>query len=113
MLVSWSSGRFNERTWHITASKAIAIVGFIVGTATLNVGARYFAVVLFVGATYGVNNISLAWAAGVLGQTDEKKATVVAIVNTLGNLSFVYTPYLWPSTDEPRFTMAMYASVGW
>jgi len=68
--------------------------------------------VLFVGATYGVNNISLAWAAGVLGQTNEKKATVVAIANTLGNLSFVYTPYLWPSTDEPRFTMAMYASVG-
>lgn len=90
----------------------MAIVGFIVGTATLNIGARYFAMVLFVGATYGVNNISLAWAAGVLGQTDEKKATVVAIVNTLGNLSFVYTPYLWPSTDAPRFTMAMYASVG-
>lgn len=112
VIVSWSSGRFNERTWHITASKAVAIVGFIVGTATLNIGARYFAMVLFVGATYGVNNISLAWAAGVLGQTDEKKATVVAIVNTLGNLSFVYTPYLWPDSDKPRFTVAMYASVG-
>ncbi|KAH7402809.1 MFS transporter [Pyrenochaeta sp. MPI-SDFR-AT-0127] len=112
VFVSWTSGRYNERTWHITASKAVAIIGFIVGTATLNVGARYFAMVLFVGATYGVNNISLAWAAGTLGQTDEKKATVVAIVNTLGNLSFVYTPYLWPDSDKPRFTMAMYASVG-
>lgn len=110
--VSWSSGRFNERTWHITASKAIAIVGFILGTATLNVGARYFAMCLFVGATYGVNNINLAWTAAVLGQTDEKKAVVVAIVNTLGNLSFVYTPYLWPDTDAPRFGKAMYASVG-
>ncbi|KAF2827773.1 putative MFS transporter [Ophiobolus disseminans] len=112
VLVSWSSGRFNERTWHISVSKTVAIIGFIVGTASYNVGARYFAMVLFVGATYGVNNISLAWAAGVLGQTDEKKATVVAIVNTLGNLSFVYTPYLWPSTDAPQFTKAMYASVG-
>ncbi|KAF2797059.1 MFS transporter [Melanomma pulvis-pyrius CBS 109.77] len=112
VLVSWSSGRFNERTWHITASKAVAIVGFIVGTATLNIGARYFAMVLFVGATYGVNNISLAWAAAVLGQTDEKRAAAVAIVNTLGNLSFVYTPYLWPDSEKPRFSMAMYASVG-
>lgn len=131
VLVSWSSGRFNERTWHITLSKAVAIVGFIVGTASLNTGARYFAMVLFVGATYGVNNstytpestsrqyadtnhltVSLAWAAGVLGQTDEKKAATVAIVNTLGNLSFVYTPYLWPDSDAPRFGMAMYASVG-
>lgn len=112
VLVSWSSGYFNERTWHITISKTIAIVGFIVGTATLNIGARYFAMVLFVGATYGVNNINLAWAAAVLGQTDEKKAAVIAIVNTLGNLSFVYTPYLWPDRDAPRFGKAMYASVG-
>ncbi|KAF1970888.1 MFS transporter-like protein [Bimuria novae-zelandiae CBS 107.79] len=110
--VSWSSGRFNERTWHITLSKAVAIVGFVVGTATLSIGSRYFAMVLFVGATYGVNNIVLAWTAGVLGQTDEKKAVSLAIVNTLGNLSFVYTPYLWPDTDAPRFGKAMYASVG-
>ncbi|KAF1836438.1 MFS transporter-like protein [Decorospora gaudefroyi] len=110
--VSWSSGRFNERTWHITVSKAIAIVGFIVGTATLNVGARYFAVILFVGATYGVNNIVLSWTAAVLGQTDEKRSVALALVNTLGNLSFVYTPYLWPDSDAPRFGKAMYASVG-
>ncbi|RYO06511.1 hypothetical protein AA0121_g12022 [Alternaria tenuissima] len=110
--VSWSSGRFNERTWHITLSKAVAIVGFIVGTATLNIGARYFAMVLFVGATYGVNNIVLAGTAGVLGQTDEKKSVALAIVNTLGTLSFVYTPYLWPDSDAPRFGKAMYASVG-
>ncbi|KAF2642843.1 putative MFS transporter [Massarina eburnea CBS 473.64] len=110
--VSWSSGHHNERTWHITLSKAVAIVGFILGTATLNIGARYFAMILFVGATYGVNNIVLAWTGAVLGQTDEKKAVTIAIVNTLGNLSFVYTPYLWPDSDAPRFGKAMYASVG-
>lgn len=74
VLVSWSSGRFNERTWHITISKAVAIVGFILACATLNLGARYFAIMLFVGATYGVNNINIAWTAATLGQTDEKKA---------------------------------------
>ncbi|KAJ4993615.1 MFS transporter [Stagonosporopsis vannaccii] len=110
--VSWSSGRFNERTWHITISKAIAIVGFMIGTLTLNIGARYFAMVLFVGATYGVNNINLSWTAATLGQTDEKKAVAIAIANTLGNLSFVYTPYLWPDSSKPRFAMAMWASVG-
>lgn len=110
--VSWSSGRFNERTWHVSVSKIIAIVGFIIGTVSLNIGARYFAMVLFVGATYGVNNINLSWAASVLGQTDEKKTSVIAIVNTLGNLSFVYTPYLWPDSDAPRFGKAMYASAG-
>lgn len=110
--VSWSSGRYNERTWHITISKALAIVGFVVATATYNIGARYFAIVLFVGATYGVNNISLAWTAATVGQTDEKKAAAIAIVNSLGNLSFVYTPYLWNDTTAPLFRPAMLGSVG-
>lgn len=110
--VSYSSGRFNERTWHITVSKLLAVVGFAVAWGTLNVGARYFAMVLFVGATYGVNNIGMGWVASTLGQTNEKKAVAVALANTLGNLASVYTPYLWPDTDAPRFGTAMAASIG-
>lgn len=44
---SYSSGKFNERTWHITVAKAIAILGFILGFATLNTGAKYFAMCVF------------------------------------------------------------------
>ncbi|KAI0555423.1 MFS transporter-like protein [Xylaria curta] len=110
--VSWSSGHFNERTWHITGSKALAILGFAVATATYNIGARYFAIVLFVGATYGVNNINLAWTAATVGQTDEKKAAALAIANTFGNLSFVYTPYLWSDSTAPLFRPACLASIG-
>lgn len=38
---AWSSGRFNERTWHITIGKTVAVLGFVLGCATLNTGARY------------------------------------------------------------------------
>ncbi|KAK7702405.1 hypothetical protein SLS64_009697 [Diaporthe eres] len=110
--VSWSSGHFNERTWHIAISKAVAILGFAVATGTHNIGARYFAMFIFVGATYGVNNINLSWTSSTLGQTDEKRAAAIAIVNTLGNLSFVYTPYLWNDEDSPLFRPAMIASIG-
>ncbi|KAI1346330.1 MFS transporter-like protein [Xylaria sp. FL0043] len=110
--VSRSSGHFNERTWHITISKAFAIIGFAVATATYNIGARYFAIILFVGATYGVNNITLAWTAATVGQTDEKKAAALAIANTFGNLSFVYTPYLWSDDTAPLFRPACLASIG-
>ncbi|QMW25245.1 hypothetical protein G4B84_000490 [Aspergillus flavus NRRL3357] len=107
---SWSSGRFNERTWHITVAKAIAIFGFILGCATLNTGARYFAMVVFAIGTYAVNSIVLGWVSSTCGQTKEKKASSLAIVNTIANASFVWTPYLWPSSDEPRYTMAMSSS---
>ncbi|KAH7416813.1 putative MFS transporter [Cadophora sp. MPI-SDFR-AT-0126] len=112
VIVSWSSGKFNERTWHITISKLIAIFGFALGWGTLNVPARYFAMCVFVGATYGVNNIGMGWVSSTLGQTNEKKAVAVAIANTLGNLASVYTPYLWPDSDAPRFGTAMGASIG-
>lgn len=110
--VAWSSGRYNERTWHTTVSKLVAIAGFVMSAATLNVPVRFVGIMLFVGATYGVNNIILGWTASVVGQTDEKKAVAIAMCNTFGNLASVYTPYLWPASDAPRYLTPMMASVG-
>ncbi|KAH8811216.1 major facilitator superfamily domain-containing protein [Xylogone sp. PMI_703] len=112
VLVSWTSGRYNERTWHITISKIIAIIGFVMSCATLNVAARFVGIMLFVGSTYGVNTIMHGWTASVVGQTDEKKAVAIALHNTLGNLASVYTPYLWPDSAAPRYLSPMMASVG-
>lgn len=66
---------------------------------------------LFVGATYGVNNIILGWTASVVGQTDEKKAVAIAMCNTFGNLASVYTPYLWPKSAAPRYLQPMVACI--
>ncbi|KAL2872994.1 hypothetical protein SGCOL_011869 [Colletotrichum sp. CLE4] len=112
IVVSHSSGRFNERTWHTTVSKLIACAGFAMAVATLNTTVRYVGIMIFVGATYGVNNIILGWTSATLGQTDEKKAVAIAMANTFGNLASVYTPYLWPDSDEPRYLTAMLASIG-
>lgn len=104
MYVSFSSGKYNERTWHITVSKAIAIIGFALAPATLNTGVRYFAMVVFTLGTYGVNSLILGWAATVLNQTQEKKAVVIAMMTSTANASFIYTPYLFKATDAPRYT---------
>ncbi|KAL2202905.1 hypothetical protein CC79DRAFT_1373052 [Sarocladium strictum] len=88
--IAWaaSSGRFNERVWHITVSKAIAVMGFVLACSTLNTGARYFAM--------------CAFASG--------KAISLAIVNTVATLGPICTPYLWPASDAPRYTTAMASS---
>jgi len=93
---SYSSGHFNERTWHITIAKAVAIFGFILGCATLNTGARYFAMCVFAVGTYAVNSIILGWVSSTCGQTMEKKASSLAIVNTIANVSFIWTPVSIP-----------------
>ncbi|KAK5700782.1 hypothetical protein LTR97_005299 [Elasticomyces elasticus] len=110
ILWSISSGKFNERTWHITIAKAVAIFGFVLGCATLNTGARYFAMCVFAIGTYAVNSIILGWVSATCGQTKEKKSVSLAIVNTIANASFIWTPYLWPDSDEPRYAIAMSSS---
>lgn len=111
IFLGYNSGRMNERTWHTTISKVCAIAGFAICESTLNTWVRYFGVMLFVSASYGVNTIVLGWVSSVLGQSDEKKAVALALCNTFGNLSAIYTPYLWPDSDAPRFVMAMTSSI--
>ncbi|GKU10921.1 unnamed protein product [Fusarium langsethiae] len=111
IVMAWTSGRWNERTMHITVCKCIVMVGFIIAVSTLNLGARMFSIYLFVGFSFGINNIILAWISSTVGQTSEKKAVSLAICNTFGNLAHVYTAYLWPSSHEPRYTVAWVSSI--
>lgn len=110
ILVSWMSGKFNERTWHITCSKAVAIVGFVAAGLTLNIPGRYVSMVIFTIGTYAVNSLILGWCSSVCGQTKEKKAVAISMVTMIMNISFIWTPYLYPDSDEPRYLMAMMSS---
>ncbi|KAK1853973.1 hypothetical protein CCHR01_03391 [Colletotrichum chrysophilum] len=105
-----SSGRFNERVWHITIAKAIAVFGFVLACSTLNTGARYFAMCAFATGVYACNSVILGWVSSTCGQTREKKAVSLALVNTIATIGPIYTPYLWPASDEPRYTTAMASS---
>lgn len=58
----------------------------------MNTGARYFAMIVFSIGTYAVNSIILGWVGATCGQTKEKKASSLAIVNTCANVSFIWTP---------------------
>lgn len=112
IVVSLTSGKYNERTWHITGCKAIALIGFALAPATLNVGVRYFAMCVFTIGTYGVNSIILGWGATICSQTVEKKAVMIAMMTSISNASFIYTPYLFRADDRPRYTIAMASMAG-
>ncbi|PNS17218.1 hypothetical protein CAC42_6901 [Sphaceloma murrayae] len=111
IVMSYTSGRYNERTWHITIFKSLIIIGFIIPAVTTNVAARFVAIFIFVTFSFGINNIMLGWTSATLGQTPEKKAVALALCNSLGNMSSIYTPYLWPASDNPRFLKAWMAAI--
>ncbi|KAH7256012.1 major facilitator superfamily domain-containing protein [Fusarium tricinctum] len=111
-LAAWSSGRFNERTWHITACMGMALVGYIISCVTLNTPARYIACFLFASGAYAVNSMILGWVSATLGSTPEKKSVSLSIVNVIANASYIYTAYLYPKSDGPRYLIGMASNAG-
>ena len=84
-----------------------ALVGYIISCVTMNTAARYIACFLFASGAYAVNSVILGWVSATLGQTREKKAVSLSIVNVVANASYIYTAYLYPKSDGPRYLIGM------
>lgn len=37
---------------------------------------------------------------------------VLAMTNVAGQIGYIYSPYFWPSTDDPRYAMGFGLSAG-
>ena len=58
LVVSWSSGRFGEACWHIVSAMAACLFGAVLMISTLNVGARYFGLILLCSGPFLGLNVS-------------------------------------------------------
>ncbi|EXJ58529.1 hypothetical protein A1O7_05955 [Cladophialophora yegresii CBS 114405] len=111
-LVAYSSDHRKERGFHISVPMAVAMIGFIISVATLNVPARYFASFLYTSGCFSANAMVYTWAASTLNQTPEKRACATAMINLLSQLGNIWSPYFFPASDAPRYTMAMLLMLG-
>ncbi|EEP77549.1 conserved hypothetical protein [Uncinocarpus reesii 1704] len=112
ILFGYSSGRFHERTWHITTGLAIAIIGFVIAACTLNTAGRYIACFIFPIGAYSVNSVIIGWASSTLSQTREKRAVILAMTNVGGQIGYIYGAYVWPDYDSPRYGIGFGSSAG-
>ena len=67
-LAAYSSDHRNERGFHIAVPMCVAVVGFIISVATLNVIARYVASFLYISGCFSANAMVYSWAASSLNQ---------------------------------------------
>ncbi|GAA6034267.1 hypothetical protein JCM8097_003815 [Rhodosporidiobolus ruineniae] len=95
-----------ERSIHFSATLALGMVSFIIAAATLNTGARYFSLFIILSGTHGNFNVLLAWYSGVFQRPRGKRAMAISMINALGNLAQVWSPYLYPKSDGPKYTKA-------
>jgi hypothetical protein len=54
----------------------------------------------------------LGWVSATLGSTAEKKSVSLSIVNVIANASYIYTAYLYPKSDGPRYLIGMASNAG-
>jgi MFS family permease len=110
LAVSFSSDRFSERSAHIMAPIAFAMAGYLLAASTMILGLRYLSLFLMLGGVYGSYSVALAWISSTLPHPVEKRSAGIALVNTVGNLAQIYSPYLYLEELGPRYLSAMIAN---
>ncbi|KAE8137407.1 major facilitator superfamily domain-containing protein [Aspergillus pseudotamarii] len=104
---NWSADRFKNSSYHIIWPLVLAIIGFVIVAATLNTGARDFAMIAMVAGGHGPNAVLLAWVQKTMLRPRIKRASAVAFVNAVGNISQIFSSYLYPDSSLPRYVLAM------
>ncbi|OCF45725.1 nicotinamide mononucleotide permease [Kwoniella heveanensis CBS 569] len=106
LLISRLSDRKPERCYHLAIPLAVGMTGYIIAVSTLKTGPRYFSLFLMLGGLFGSYNVALAWISSTFPRPRAKRASAYAIINSLGNIAQIWSPYLYPSSDAPRYTTA-------
>lgn len=111
LVLSFTADRSRDRRWHISACLGLSFVCTVVCVTVSDTKVLYAMLCLYIAGLYTALPLILSWTSETIALPGEKRAVVVALVNSIGNLSAVYGSRLWPSTDAPKFTTG-FATVG-
>ncbi|KAB8300553.1 hypothetical protein EYC80_000713 [Monilinia laxa] len=108
---AWHADATGERFLHIALPPVLAFISFAIAAGTTKFAPRYLAMCLMVGANYSGYVVALSWISNVLPRPPSKRAAALAGINALSNVAQIYSPYLYPNTDAPRYAKAMYVNL--
>jgi MFS family permease len=105
-IVARNSDRIRERGYHITGGIAASLIGFIITIATPNFAARYAASFFYAPGSFSANALVYSWAVSSAGTTPEKRAAAGAIVNIVGHVGNIISPYFFRDVQAPEYPLA-------
>ncbi|EMR62640.1 putative allantoate permease protein [Eutypa lata UCREL1] len=103
ILVTYTSGHYNDRSYHIIALMLISVLGNVIVVATLNTGARFFAMFLMPMGAVSAYQIILSWVANSFPRPLVKRSVAISVANMIGNCANIYGSFMYPGTDGPRY----------
>ncbi|KAI5865948.1 allantoate permease [Durotheca rogersii] len=110
LLVTWTSGRFNDRSIHIASLMMVSVAGWLIVTSTTSLGARFFAMFLMPFGAVSSYQIILAWVANSFPRPLVKRSVCISVANMVGNCANIYGSYMFPSRDGPRYAPGGYST---
>ena len=84
MLINgYFSDRAQKRFVFIVGPLCITLVANIIAVSTLNIAARYVAMMLLPASFYSAAVVILSWISGSLNQPAVKRASAIALINSV------------------------------
>lgn len=80
---------------------------------TTNKVAQYVLTIFAFGTIYGCSPIIKTWVADIIPRPAAKRAVAIALINSIGNASSIYSSWLWPDKDAPRYIPGFATTTTW
>ncbi|KKK26607.1 hypothetical protein ARAM_005859 [Aspergillus rambellii] len=112
LVVTWTSGKTNDRSIHIICLMMVSVAGCIICTASTNIGAKFLGMFLMPMGAVSAYQIIVAWVANSFPRPLVKRSAAIAIANMIGNTATIYGSYMWPSSSGPRYIPGGSATAG-
>jgi MFS family permease len=91
-----------ERFFHITGPLFVGMIGFVIAIATMNIGARYFALFLMA-QSYAGFIVYISWISNSIPRPPAKRAVALAFINAFSQLGNIAGSYVWPAAWGPTY----------
>jgi predicted MFS family arabinose efflux permease len=109
----WLADRYKLKWQFISGLSGIGCVLFIAVTTSRDKMAQYVLTIFAFGTIYACSPLVKTWVADVIPQPAAKRSIAIALINAIGNASSIYSSWLWPNKDAPRYIPGFATTTAW
>ncbi|KAF4975473.1 hypothetical protein FZEAL_7736 [Fusarium zealandicum] len=109
----WLADRYKRKWQFICGLSGVGCVLFIAVTTVQDRMAQYVLTIFAFGTIYGCSPLVKTWVSDVIPQPAAKRAIAIALINAIGNASSIYSTWLWPKKDAPRYVPGFATTTSW
>ena len=109
----WLADKYQTKWPFICGLSGIGCILFIAVTTSSNRMVQYVLTIFAFGTIYGCSPLIKTWVSDVIPQPAAKRAIAIALINSIGNASSIYSTWLWPKSDAPRYIPGFATTTTW